>query len=251
MQAPFFLPYLLFVSPWVIVFSLKAIDCAPPGAIAMVDATMPAQTCEQCGSPAARPYQRLTVHAPGVPSDACTHWLCVPCARATRRALPQPTDAADGLTRDELIARLDQFFTISGVFEICARCHAQGTGCCPPTCRIIGPQGCASGKTLFCATFLCGALLNALGECAPETARALQWLKREVGVTEWRVYQMFTRVPASERDAERPLTLPPRYPDPGVLEGAALKTSLAALADEVLEVRRRWHAQELCEKLRT
>ena len=125
-----------------------------------------------------------------------------------------------------------------------AACHEQGTGCCPPSCRIIGPQGCASGKTLFCATFLCSALLNALSEADPDTGRLLKWLKREVGVTEWRVFQMFTRVPQSERDAERPLTLPQRYPDPGALDGERLKTMLAALAEEVLEMRRHWHVQE-------
>ncbi len=203
---------------------------------------MQMQACEKCGTEAARQYQALHIRQPGQPSEETLRWLCVRCARGERRALP-PSLAA-GLTRDELIAALDRFFAASGVFDICARCHAQGTGCCPPSCRIIGPQGCASGKTLFCATFLCGALLNAISECAPELGRTLQWLKREVGVAEWRVYEMFTRVPAAARAPERPLALPARYPDHGPLDGDKLRPQLAALADEVLEIRRRWHAQE-------
>ncbi len=95
---------------------------------------------------------------------------------------------------------------------------------------------------------MCGALLNAISECDPELGRTLKWLKREVGVAEWRVYEMFTRVPATERAPERPLVLPQRYPDPGVLDGDKLKPQLAALVDEVLEVRRRWHAQEARER---
>ena len=89
---------------------------------------------------------------------------------------------------------------------------------------------------------MCSALLNAISECEPELGRTLRWLKREVGVAEWRVYQMFTRVPAAERDPERPLMLPQRYPDPGELESTRLQPALAVLADEVLEMRRRWHA---------
>ncbi|MBI1765519.1 MAG: hypothetical protein HYR56_29235 [Acidobacteria bacterium] len=205
---------------------------------------MPDQPCEQCGTAPARLYQQLQLHTPGVPSEESLRWYCVTCARAERSTLREQESELAGLTRDELIAKLDRFFAASGVFEICGRCHAQGTGCCPPTCRIIEPQGCVSGKTLFCATFLCSALLNAISECEPELGRTLKWLKREVGVAEWRIYQMFTRVPAAERDAERPLVLPQRYPDPGELDGERLKPKLAALADEVLEMRRRWHVQE-------
>jgi hypothetical protein len=206
------------------------------------------QVCQQCGVKPAQPYQRLFVRQPGVPSDESTCWLCIPCARTARRKLQQEEAGPAGITRAELIAKLDRFFAASGVFEICGRCHAQGTGCCPPTCRIIGAQGCQSGKTLFCATFLCSALLNAISECEPELGRTLKWLKREVGVTEWRVYQMFTRVPVSERDPERPLFLPQRYPDPGELDGEQLKIKLAALAEEVLEMRRRWQKEELVER---
>ena len=208
---------------------------------------MQLQPCEKCGVTDARPYQALHIQQPRLPSEEVSRWFCVACARATRRALADEPETA-GLTRAELIAKLDRFFATSGVFEICGRCHTQGTGCCPPTCRIIGPQGCQSGKTLFCATFLCSALLNAISECEPELGRTLKWLKREVGVAEWRVYQMFTRVPASERDPERPLVLPQRYPDPGDLDGEQLNPRLAALAEEVLEMRRRWQKEELVER---
>lgn len=209
------------------------------------------QPCEKCGNTDARLYHSWRIQQSGLPSEEVLRWLCVACARAERAALRQQEVAPTGLTRAELIAKLDRFFAASGVFEICGRCHAQGTGCCPPTCRIIGPQGCQSGKTLFCATFLCSALLNAISECEPELGRTLKWLKREVGVAEWRVYQMFTRVPVADRDPERPLVLPPRYPDPGELDGEQLKTALTALADEVLEMRRRWHVQELQERRAT
>ncbi len=209
---------------------------------------MPDQSCEQCGAAAARPYQRLSVQAPGVPSAESLRWCCVSCARAARQRLRQQPPETAGLTRDELIAALDRFFAASGVFDICRRCHAQGTGCCPPTCRRLGPQGCQTGKTLFCATFLCGALINAISECEPGFGRTLKWLKREVGVAEWRVYEMFTRVPAAARDPERPLILPQRYPDPGVLDAELLKARLVALADEVLEMRRRWHEVEKVER---
>jgi hypothetical protein len=206
------------------------------------------QSCETCGTRAAQHYQQLAFANAGAPSTERLCWLCTACARAERQRLRATPDSPEGLTRDQLIAQLDQFFATSGLFDICRRCHEQGTGCCPPSCRIIGPQGCASGKTLFCATFLCSALLNALSEIDPELGRRLKWLKRDVGVAEWRVYQMFTRVPASERDPERPLVLPARYPNPGALDGTQIKEALAALADEVLEVRRRWHAQEIQER---
>ena len=148
-----------------------------------------------------------------------------------------PTSA--GLSRAELIAQLDQFFAASGVFDICRRCHAQGTGCCPPTCRIIKNNGCQNGKTLYCATFLCSALLNAISECDAELGRLLKWLKSEVGVTEWHVYEMFTRVPAAHREPGQPLALPERYPFLPELDRAALQKRLTTLADEVLALRRR------------
>ena len=167
--------------------------------------------------------------------------LCPACARAQRQQLRQ-TSSVHGLTRDELIAQLDRFFAASGVFDICRRCHEQGTGCCPPTCRVLQAHGqsngCQSGKTLYCATFLCSALLNAISECDAELGRLLKWLKSDVGVTEWRVYEMFTRVPAAHREPERPLALPEHYPPLPDLDGTALQKRLMALADEVLALRR-------------
>ena len=46
-----------------------------------------------------------------------------------------------------------------------------------------------------------------------------------------------------------PQTYPdPGEPDPGGLDGARLKAQLSVLADEVLDVRRRWHEQEQRER---
>jgi hypothetical protein len=149
---------------------------------------------------------------------------------------------SDGLTRAEVIAELNRFFTSSGVLEICGRCHAQGTGCCPPGCRALTQSGCAS-KNLFCAAFLCSALLNAIEECDPQTARTLKWARRYLGPTEFRVYEMMTRAPRTHRAPEQPLILPERYPRPlGLSDGSNLAPQLRALADEVLEVRRRQSA---------
>lgn len=204
--------------------------------------------CELCGVARAQRYQLFNFGALREPAEIAQRWLCAPCARTERRNLQAQPPAVGGLTRDELIGALDRFFAASGMFEICRRCHQQNTGCCPPSCRLIGPQGCQGGKPLYCATFLCSALLNAISECEPELGRLLKWLKSEVGVAEWRVYEMFTRVPAAAREPERPLALPLKYPDPGELDGAALRARLLVLADEVLEVRRRWHAQEHSER---
>jgi len=206
------------------------------------------QRCENCGARSALSYQQFAFADTGESPLETRRSLCTRCARAERQRKQALPDNTEGFTREQLIAELDQFFAASGVFDICRRCHEQGTGCCPPSCRIIGPHGCASGKTLFCATFLCSALLNALSEINPELGRRLKWLKRDVGVTEWRVYQMFTRVPTAECDPERPLILPTHYPSPGTLNGEQIKEALAALADEVLEVRRRWHKEEVEER---
>ena len=194
--------------------------------------------CQQCDAANARPFHQWMFSATREPAVVTEQQLCTTCARAMRQQLRQTPFIQNGLTRDELIAQLDRFFAASGVFDICRRCHEQGTGCCPPTCRIIQANGCASGKTLYCATFLCSALLNAISECDAELGRLLKWLKSEVGVTEWRVYEMFTRVPAIHREPERPLALPERYPNLPEIGGAALQAKLAALADEVLAIRR-------------
>ena len=179
--------------------------------------------------------------------------LCVRCARARRKGLAATAPQGSGLTRRELIGELDRLFEASGAFEICRRCHEQGTGCCPPTCRVIGSRGCDDrnrhGKTLFCATFVCSALLNAISECDADLGRTLKYLKHELGPAEFHLYEMITRVPSGHREPVQPLILPERYPQTrlepvGPERGRAIKEKLAALTDEVLEIRKRWHELE-------
>jgi hypothetical protein len=210
-------------------------------------------TCQSCGARTARRYQLAGFAEFGEPGDEREFTLCARCARAERKRLnaqPDPGDGPDGgLTRGEMIAALDRFFESSGVFDICRRCHEQGTGCCPTTCRVIGANGCdpnnRRGKTVFCAAFVCGALLNAISECDAEAARALKWVKTELGATEFHIYEMITRVPPSARAPVRPLALPRRYPRPSALEhSAGIKEKLSDLAPEILEIRRRWRELE-------
>lgn len=215
------------------------------------------QGCESCGAVNRRSYQFISF-ANLEAADRLTHdereiALCTSCARKERKRMSSEPHPAAGLTRQELLAELDRFFAASGVFEICGRCHQQGTGCCPPTCRVMGAAGCDPankyGKTVFCAAFLCGALLNAIAECDAELARTLRWIKTELGPAEFRVYQMITRVPKSAREEVRPLTLPARYPHlTGLTNGEKLRENLLALTAEILEIRRRWHAQERLEQ---
>ncbi len=205
-------------------------------------------TCEECGAPNARRYQLASFESRNEREFA----LCVRCARKERRRLQSRPDAAGGLTRQELIAELDRFFSASGASDICRRCHEQGTGCCPPTCRVMGAAGCDPenkyGKTVFCAAFVCGALLNAISECDAGIGRELKKIKRELGPAEFRVYEMITRVPAEARDPARPLALPKSYPRPtGLEDGDKIKEKLGALAEEVLEIRRRWREPEQAE----
>ena len=205
--------------------------------------------CQSCGARAARRYQLISPGEFAEPADEREFPICVRCARAERKRLNARPDPAAGLTRQELIAALDRFFESSGAFDICRRCHEQGTGCCPPTCRVMGARGCDPnnryGKTVFCAAFVCGALLNAVSECDAEAGRALKWVKAELGAAEFRIYEMITRVPPPSREPVRPLALPRRYPRPTALEnGAKIKEKLSALASEVLEVRRRWRELE-------
>lgn len=202
------------------------------------------QTCEECGGANARRYQLPIFES----RDEREFVLCVRCARQERKRLQTRPGASDGLTRQELIAELDRFFAASGVFDICRRCHEQGTGCCPPTCRVMGARGCDPankyGKTVFCAAFVCGALLNAITGCDAETGRELKRIKNELGPAEFRVYEMMTRVPAKAREPVRPLALPKSYPRPARLDGDKIKVGLNELADEVLEIRRRWRESE-------
>jgi hypothetical protein len=207
-------------------------------------------TCVVCGAAGAGCFQLFNFGAVGEPGEEHRLQLCVRCARAERRKsaesggdrLKEPSSDGSlaGVTRAELIAELDRFFAESGAQEVCRRCHEQGTGCCPQACRALTESGCAH-KNLFCATFMCGALLSAIGECDRRAARLLKWAKRELGPAEFRVYEMMTRVPQAYREEARPLLLPARYPGPlGVSDGRAIAPRLLALTDEVLEVRRRW-----------
>ncbi len=208
-----------------------------------------ATQCSACGARDAHRYQLVGFSKFSQPTDERELSLCARCARSERKRLKAERDPKEGITREELIGALDHFFASSGVFDICRRCHEQGTGCCPPTCRVMGASGCDPdnkyGKTVFCAAFVCGALLNAISECDAEAGRALKWVKKEMGVAEFRIYEMITRVPAGEREPVRPLTLPRRYPYPKGLEnGDKIKDKLRALAPEVLEIRRRWRELE-------
>jgi len=205
--------------------------------------------CQSCGASGARPYQSVSFVKFGEPGNEREFTLCARCARAERKWLNAQPDPDEGLTRGELIESLDRFFAASGAFDICRCCHEQSTGCCPPTCRVMGAKGCNPNngyvKTVFCATFVCGALLNAISECDAEAGRALKWMKTELGAAEFRVYEMITRVPSRAREPIRPLALPRRYPQTARLEkGAEIKEKLSALAPEVLEIRRSWRELE-------
>ena len=213
--------------------------------------------CENCGSSAAHGYQTVRPAAYPAPATTTEQRLCPACARRTRRQLitisrrpeaDSQTSASGSPSwgdRQELIARLDQFFAEAGLFEICARCHEQGTGCCPPTCRVMGSHGCDPhnryGKTVFCAAFICSALLNAISEVDPECGRILRWVKEQLGPAEFHLYEMITRVPAAHREPERPLLLPTAYPLPPLTGHAAkLREGLRPLIGEILAVRRLW-----------
>jgi hypothetical protein len=205
--------------------------------------------CKSCGAMTKRRYQLISFGKFGEPGDERELPLCARCARAERKRMKALPDLDAGLTRQELIAALDRFFASSGASGICRRCHEQGTGCCPPTCRVMGAQGCDPnnkyGKTVFCAAFVCGALLNAISECDAEAGRALKWVKTELGAAEFHIYEMITRVPTQSRELLRPLMLPRLYPQPtGLEDGARISKKLNALAGEVLEIRRRWREPE-------
>ncbi|MBS1789988.1 MAG: hypothetical protein JST85_19855 [Acidobacteria bacterium] len=208
--------------------------------------------CERCGNPSARRYQLFDFDILQGTNREQEVLFCISCVRRERKRIKTQFTTTDGLTRRELIAELDRFFADSGVFDICARCHQQGTGCCPPTCRVMGKAGCDPnnnfGKTVFCATFVCSALLNAISECDPKMGRTLRWVKSELGAPEFHIYEMITRVPAEARDPVRPLALPQRYPKPAGLNGERIRERLAALVEEVLEVRRLWSEEEKREK---
>lgn len=113
----------------------------------------------------------------------------------------------------------------------------------------MGAAGCDPankfGKTVFCAAFVCSALLNAISECDAELGRTLKWIKRELGPAEFHIYEMITRVPSGAREPLRPLALPKRYSRlDGLEHGARIREQLLGLTEEVLEIRRLWAAQE-------
>lgn len=188
--------------------------------------------CSECGTKNAHSYKHFDTD--------CELHLCVRCARLKRKQINN-TEPSDGLTREEFIEKLDRFFEASGMFEICRMCHEQGTGCCPSTCRVMGSKGCNPqnkyGKTMFCAGFICSALMNAVWECDPEMARTLKQIKNGPALSEYRIYEMITRVPSTERDPERPLTLPQYYSNPdetGLLSnGGKIRDELMKLASEI------------------
>lgn len=214
----------------------------------MTQATTTTRRCLDCGRGGGRLYEERRFGAAGEPAEVVEVILCPGCARARRRVLiaepVEPEGEPEGVTREEMMAELEHFFGASGALGICARCHAQGTGCCPAPCRSLTPEGCRR-KTLWCSAFVCGALLNALAEVDAETGRALRWIKGEVGPAEFRLFEMVSRAPADRREGVRPLRLARRYPRPAALaDPERLRPALEALADEVLEVRRLWRVIE-------
>lgn len=210
------------------------------------------KSCKQCDADGARLYESYSFLSVGEITEPVQSWLCVLCARLTRRTMLEERAAQTvlendppqyQLTRDELIAKLDRFWAESGAGEICRGCHEQGTGCCPPMCRHLSTDGCIK-KNVFCTSFVCSALLNAISECDPATGRLLRWVKGKAGAAEFRIYEMVTRVPSVDREHARPLLLPNRYPGPLALIGEPIRDSLLALTEEVLEIRRRWREEE-------
>jgi hypothetical protein len=210
--------------------------------------------CADCGGESARLYEERTFGGTGEPARVLRLPLCVGCARARRRDQGEQTGAGlhqPGVTREELMFQLEEFFSLSGALEICARCHAQGTGCCPAPCRSLSVNGCRR-KTLWCSAFVCSALINAVSELDPEAGRELRWLRREAAPAEYRVFEIVSRAPAERREDIRPLRLPPSYPQPRhIVNGARFRAGLTALAEEVLEVRRTWRRIEETEDNQT
>ena len=198
------------------------------------------EKCQNCGKPGARAHVFWTFRRPGELSDQVRRTLC----RGCRNSLSTERNEAHRNDRQRFLRQLDHFFEESGALEICARCHAQGTGCCPSGCRRLTPAGC-SQKILWCGTFICSALLGALWECSPEAARLFTWLRKEVGAGEWHLYELVTRMPASEREAERHVLVSSEFPSVEELgNAAAFKLKLASLTDEILEIRRAQESSE-------
>lgn len=198
------------------------------------------EKCQDCGNPGARRYVFWLFQSASEPANQIRKALCHDC----RKSLTARENESRNADRLRFLASLDEFFAQSGVLEICAQCHAQGTGCCPSSCRRKTAEGCTQ-KIVWCGTFLCSALLGALKECSPETAKMFSWLKKEVGPGEWRLFELVSRVPAVEHDAERHIPLSTRYPAVDELNNAvAVRQKLRALTGEILELRRAQHSSE-------
>ena len=193
--------------------------------------------CENCGH-----KEGFEFEEPALSDEPAKRVLCRLCARKIRRQLPLHPDQLEA--RASYIAGLDQFWEESGAAEICRRCHEQGTGCCPPMCRYVTASGCRR-KNVFCTSFVCSALLNAIWDCDPEQGRLLRGYKKSPGHSEFRIYEMVTKVPAADREGVRPLNLAGVFPVLDGLDAGRVASKLPGLAEEVLEIRRVWKNAEL------
>ena len=193
-------------------------------------------SCEICGL-----REGFVFEQPALSDETAKRVLCRLCARKLRRELP--LHPGQRLARQTYIAELDRFWDESGASEICRRCHEQGTGCCPPMCRYVSASGCTR-KNVFCTSFVCSALLNAVWDCDPEQGRILKALKKNPGHSEFRLYEMVTRVPAADREMVRPLQLAGDFPSLDGLNAKLLAERLPALENEILEIRKVWKRAE-------
>ena len=198
------------------------------------------EKCQDCGKSGGRPFVFWMFQSPGELSEQTRRTLCQGC----RKSLTSPKDSSRKSERHRFLAALDVFFRESGVLEICARCHAQGTGCCPSSCRRLTSSGCRE-KILWCGTFLCSAMLGALRECSPEVAGTFAWLKKEIGTSEWRLFELVSRMSASGHDVDRHIGGSTRFPTlPILANGSAFRLKLRAMGDEILEIRRAQFSSE-------
>jgi hypothetical protein len=210
------------------------------------------QECRICGiQPAHRGQTFELAEYPG----ECTVTeipLCAGCrARCgviqMRRELPVIVDSS-GTHRPPYAARADRaarsVLAAAGVFEICGACHRQGTGCCPPTCRVMGRNGCDPdnryGKTIF-------ARPSSAAPCSTPSRRstrrpAYAALDRgQIGPTEYHIYEMITRVPAAARNRNDQSACPlPIQFHHSMVAGERIRASLISMSDEILEIRRNW-----------
>ena len=125
--------------------------------------------CQNCETGNALLYESYSFGAVLADVEPEQFWLCVKCARTKRKPTSdmQLPSGSSAISRTEFIAALDRFWSASGAAEICGQCHAQGTGCCPPMCRYLSQDGCQK-KNVFCTSFVCSALLNAMRRCGSQ-----------------------------------------------------------------------------------